>query len=298
MFRLRGAGADGGDVIATRFKPQRAARERAAYERLLPRLPSLPSLRYYGCVADADAPFHWLFVGDAGGEPYSERDPRHQQLSAGWLAEFHAGASLAFRSAADAGVPEQGVAWYAEEVRAAASALDKRRRDARLAPLLPAGGADALHALAGHCATAAAHWGDVERICGSVPATVIHGDLAPRNLRVRDDGGSLELRVFDWEDAAWGPPALDLIHAGPEGACDGANPDPAAYLAAVRRRWPGVSGETVRLLGEVGRLFWLLMAVRLDVEALAPEWIDRPIDHLRLYADELPGVLAALGWKS
>jgi aminoglycoside phosphotransferase (APT) family kinase protein len=298
MFRLRGAGTDGADVIATRLRPRRADRERVAYERVLPMLPSLPSLRYFGCVAEEDRPFHWLFVEEAGGESYSPARAAHREACARWLAEFQTRASLAFRGAADAGLPEQGVAWYADNLHAAAAAVDERRRDRHLARLLPAGAAELLDELARQCAIAAEHWDEVGRVCGSVPPTVVHGDLAARNLRVIDRGAGPELRVFDWEDLAWGPPALDLIRSDADATCDGANPDPAAYLAAVRRHWPGVDGEAVRLLGEVGRLFWLVLAVRLDAEALDAQWIERPVDHLRLYAAEMPQVLEALGWRA
>src|SRR5207248_2784937 len=150
----------------------------------------------------------------------------------------------------------------------------KYRDDPHLKALLLEDGVEVLDTLIGQCATAAAHWDQVTRFCDRVPRTVVHGDFAPRNLRVGDDRGRAALRAFDWEDAAWAPPALDLIQADPQATCDSANPDMTEYLAAVRASWPELDRNDLRRLGEIGRVFWHALAIRLDADALSPDWLE------------------------
>ena len=40
------------------------------------------------------------------------------------------------------------------------------------------------------------------------PAALLHGDYWPGNILIHPKGG---LTIFDWEDAAIGPPVLDLL---------------------------------------------------------------------------------------
>ena len=44
------------------------------------------------------------------------------------------------------------------------------------------------------------------------PRTLIHNDFSPRNVAIRDVGGSLRLRAYDWELATLGAPQCDLAH--------------------------------------------------------------------------------------
>ena len=44
------------------------------------------------------------------------------------------------------------------------------------------------------------------------PRTLIHNDFSPRNVAIRDVGGSLQLCAYDWELATLGAPQCDLAH--------------------------------------------------------------------------------------
>jgi aminoglycoside phosphotransferase (APT) family kinase protein len=55
-----------------------------------------------------------------------------------------------------------------------------------------------------------ARWGSIEEICRDSPSTLVHGDLAPKNLRFRMKDGKVSVLPFDWEIAGWGVPAVDL----------------------------------------------------------------------------------------
>jgi Ser/Thr protein kinase RdoA (MazF antagonist) len=64
-----------------------------------------------------------------------------------------------------------------------------------------------------------ARWASVEEICGDSPRTLVHGDLAPKNLRFRMKGGKVSVLPFNWETAGWGVPAVDLeLLRGPVGS--------------------------------------------------------------------------------
>ena len=56
------------------------------------------------------------------------------------------------------------------------------------------------------CQAIAARWAELEAICALTPPTVVHGDFAPKNMRV----AAANLRPFDWGSAGWGSPAVDL----------------------------------------------------------------------------------------
>ena len=85
-------------------------------------------------------------------------------------------------------------------------------------------------------------------LSSGMPATLQHGDFAGKNLIV-DGNGSLV--PVDWEAAAWGPPAVDLVFV-----------DPARYQAAVAESWPEVSVEAIERAALAGRIFRQLSALR------------------------------------
>src|SRR5206468_3461114 len=92
ICRLEGAGPAGAAVIAKRCPAAHAARERTIYVEILPHLP-VPTLHYHGCVEDADEQFCWLFLEDAGEEPYVSLSEAHRVLAARWLGFLHATAA-------------------------------------------------------------------------------------------------------------------------------------------------------------------------------------------------------------
>src|SRR5690349_876193 len=95
VYRLDGAGPGGVAVIAKRSRRLQAVTERILYEQVLRALP-VPSLAYYGFVDEPGGEFAWLFIGCAGGRPYSAAVQEHTTLAARWLSLLHtAGAAIA-----------------------------------------------------------------------------------------------------------------------------------------------------------------------------------------------------------
>src|SRR2546426_1050377 len=85
VYRLEGAGGAGTAVIAKRSRKADALIERTVYEEIFPRI-TVPSLRYYGSLEDADAEYCWLFLEDATGAKYSKLLAAERAQVARWLA--------------------------------------------------------------------------------------------------------------------------------------------------------------------------------------------------------------------
>ncbi|MDB5171475.1 MAG: hypothetical protein JWN51_248 [Phycisphaerales bacterium] len=311
-YRLRNAGFEGADVIGMRCRRRRAVVERWVYEQLLPQA-GVSVLRFYGEMAEADGLMHWLFVEDASGRPYLPGDPACRAVAARWLGAFHVAAAMRAQDAADTALPSHGVDYYEGLLRSALDSLRRCRRDVVRAPSPGDQYMSALDALTARCEAVASRWDQVRRACERVPLTIVHGDFADRNLRVRDGdyqiagyrrapaGGyaasQLVLYPFDWEDAAWGPPAIDLIQDDTDRTYDAANADLSVYLDTVTPYWPGLDENAIRTLSEIGRLFWLILAIQQDSTCVAPEWIEQRLRNFQLYADGLAQAFGMLGWK-
>ena len=80
VYRLTGVGPGGANVIAKRCESAAASTECSIYQNVLPYLP-VSALRYYGLVADDDRQFCWLFLEDAGDEPYVLDVEEHRVLA-------------------------------------------------------------------------------------------------------------------------------------------------------------------------------------------------------------------------
>src|SRR5262249_52891917 len=139
-------------------------------------------------------------------------------------------------------------------------------------PALTPGDVAVLAAIVRQCESVADHWGRVRRWCEAMPRTFIHGDFAPKNLRVRPGSA---LVPFGWGGAGWGAPAADLVQGsrGTGGDWDyWASPDLAAYCAAARGAWPRLDVTDLRGFATVGKIFRCLTCVALTARSLATPW--------------------------
>jgi hypothetical protein len=295
IYRLYGAAADGSNVVAKRLRGLGGSTEQMVYESVLPYL-GMPTLRYYGSTPDETAKHHWLFIEDGGGRKYSPSSKTLRVAAARWIGRLHVAAAESAKCAALAErLPRRTHEYYLDRARGAIVSLSTQRENPSLADEDRA----VLEAVLSQCRLIESRWSEVDEFYQRMPSTLIHGDFAGRNIRYRpaDGPATVTLWPFDWEDAAWGPPALDLIQSSPRSICSAANPDVDAYVTEVGNRWPQMNAGAVRRLGGMGKIFWYVLALSLDAAALSDEWVEGPMRNLRLYQGPLAQALRALGWR-
>jgi hypothetical protein len=288
VYRLEGAGPGGSAVIAKRSSPERIQRERAVYEQVLPALP-VPVVRYYGCVEEPKEGCSWLFVEDAGGEPYSPLNEGHRALAGCWLGLLHASAA---RQAPGSCRADRGPDYYLGHLLTARATILRHLSN----PALATDDVGVLGVVVRQCEAVATHWGRVQRLCVGMPRTFIHGDFASKNIRVR---AGPALLPFDWGSAGWGVTAADLVQSGgsPYTSWDyWASPDLAAYCSAARGAWPHLDVQDLEGWAVLGKVFRCLVCIALDARSLATEWVARTMRNMRIYQAQLADALRAVGW--
>jgi hypothetical protein len=279
ICRLEGAGPAGAAVIAKRCPAAQAARERTIYEEILPHVP-VPTLHYHGCVEDADSRFCWLFLEDAGEEPYAPLSEAHQALTAQWLGLMHTTAS---RLAPLSALPDRGPGHYRQHLRSACDTIRRHLAGPALRDTT------VLRGIVSQCDYLARRWGRVEDACAGLPETLVHGDFRKKNLRIRTGRGAPELLSFDWEMAGRGVPAADL--ASP------ARPDLITYWSVVGGRWPGLDFQGVQRLAHVGKVFLCLAAIDWATQRLLAGCLEKTLAELRVHESLLADAIRAAGWE-
>lgn len=287
-YRLAGAGPDGAAVIAKRCRAAKACVEHAIYSEVLPHVP-LPALRYYGSVEDKDGAFCWLFLEDVGEKRYSSADEKHRRLAGRWLGTLHTAAA---GLAPLARLPDRGPGHYLERMQ-----LARSRILANLAnPAFKAADVAVLETILARCAALEAHWHRVEQFCEGLRRTVVHGDFAAKNLRVRTRTIGIDLLAFDWSNAGWGVPAVDLAQSTLSLSRFAADPDLPSYWEVVRDHWPALDLTAIQEWGRLATLFRLLAAVAWVAPSLGQERIDKTMEILRFYQTALDRAAQAVGW--
>ena len=154
-----------------------------------------------------------------------------------------------------------------------------------------------LKTVVGQCEVVGSHWSHIEQWCARLPRTLIHGDFAPKNMRVRNERAPIALLPFDWGSAGWGVPAADLAQAGGASWHYWASPDLSAYRFAVGESWPHLGARDLQALAAVGKVFRCLVCIDLDARSLATEWVEHAARNMRVYRAELADALQAAGWE-
>jgi len=290
VYRLEGLGPGRSAVIAKRCKMNVANAERAVYRDILPHLP-VTSLRFYGLVEakiePGDKPQCWLFLEDAGGETYSDKDLEQRVLAGRWLGTLH---SSAARFEGVGALPGRGAAYYWEEVEYARTTIQQNLRN----PSLREGDWETLQAILAQYNTVESHWSEIERSCESIPATLVHGDLARKNVRVRTGPEGKNLVVMDWEGAGWGVPAPDLAQFVGRSV----SPDLRAYLEVVRIAWPWLDERALQGIAELGKLLRTILAISWASYSLRHKWLEGPMQEMRLYSAWITDSIQAAGWRT
>jgi phosphotransferase family enzyme len=272
VYRLSGIGPDGAAVIAKRARDMTGRVERVVYEEVLPRIP-LPSLHCYGYVGESTGEFSWLFVEDAKDEPYSRLNDSHRALAGRWLGELH----LAADGVAGQELPDRGIGHYRQVLQDCRCGLE----------LLAAAGLAAQDAVLisgvmSFCDQLAARWQQIEDTCGVLPHTLVHGDFATKNVRIRDRAAGQALLVFDWQFAGWGVPAADLAQCIDRVV----SPDLGAYQSVIARKHPSLDMAAIRRIAACGNVLRVLDQVRWALSGLRvadPKWVTKACALMRAY---------------
>lgn len=249
VYRLASAGPGGVNVIAKRCESAAAATEYSIYENVLSRLP-VSMLRHYGLAADDDQQFCWLFLEDAGEEPYLLEIEEHRMLAGDWLGLMNVSAQELH---AITRLPDRGPGFYLERLLASRETI----RDILQSSSFGDTDSALLRATISHCDALEGQWEWIARFCNSLPRTLVHGDFAVQNARLRRAPAGTSLMIIDWEGAGWGSPAADLAQFVGESL----SPDLRAYSSVVGSSWPHLGWADLESQAELGRMFRLISSL-------------------------------------
>lgn len=276
VCKLVGVGTDGASVIGKRCIHNHAVIENAVYEEILPYLP-IPSLKYYGMVEEANGVHCWLFLDYVGEREYSAHIEKHRLLRAQWLAIMHTSAT---HLEAPANFPDKGSKHYLECLQSVRDTIEHH-----LGTLaLQANDIASLKTIVSQCELLETHWRQVEAICEELPETLVHGDFVKRNLRIRNSQFGITLFPFDWGEAGWGAPAIDIMHV-----------DLGAYRSIVRDNWPWLNSKEIQRSAKIGKIFRCLDAISWDLPDFNYQWLTKPLGNMRIYESWLDDAITAAG---
>lgn len=288
VYRLSGLGTAKEGVVAKRSYRRYVEMERKIYEDILPSLP-VSSLRYYGSIDDDDPKYGWLFVENASGRAYTSRLRTHRVVAGKWLGILHT--SSASHVDEFSKLPDRGPQHYLERLRSARHWIE-RSLDLELESVDP----DSRRSIISDFDDLEGRWNELLGFCGKLPRTLVHGDFSERNIRIRAAVPSRGLPIlvaFDWSEAGWGVPPVDILGRFRHGVSHSGEPDLDTYWSVVRKLWKIPSIETIRKFETVGKTFRAIAAIdwRFPLDearnsgesSLAKaDWIGN-ISHLRLY---------------
>src|SRR5205814_7490106 len=126
----------------------------------------------------AGGEFCWLFLEDASGQKYSPQNAEHRAAAARWLGIVHA---FRMEEAVTRRLPDRGPRHYLQLVRSCRAMAMKPAANPALLPE----GAATLRAIASQMDRLESQWGEVEAFFATVPHTLVHGDLAVKNVGLR-----------------------------------------------------------------------------------------------------------------
>jgi hypothetical protein len=252
--------ADERSVIA-KWQDRPFGFERRVQEDILPSV-GLPSLAVYGEWTEPGANAFWMFFEDAGDECFRPSDD-DRRLVARWLGALH---DWEWRRSDTEELPDRGPSGYLEHLQAAHRTMAGCLGEARLA----GESRSALHDLLRQLDGLEGAWPQVESRCTVAPRTLVHGDLADKNARIRRRAASRDLLVFDWEMAGIGVPCVDLA----QGTFGSLSPDLDVYRQYAHG-WRHIPArDDLEQLAAVGKIFRLLAAIDWEARSLPHAWCD------------------------
>jgi Phosphotransferase enzyme family len=288
-FRLDGIGRQGSSIVAKLCLKETAELERFIYESILPDLP-VPQLEYYGTVESDDPEMGWIFVEDAGDERYSRNDKVHRRLAAEWIATMHVSA---WNLPALKQLPDRGPAHYLNCLRSARQRIAASRANT----VITRDQRTVIDRVDAYLQFFEDSWSELERLCQSMPRTLVHGDLGGRNGRIRNIGGRRTLVVFDWETAGIGVPAGDLTSS----RIDALSCCLQTYFSTAKEAWPFLTLDNIVQFERIGRIFRVLAAIDWASVELSFERADclpKPVSCMRSYLDRIEYELREPVWTN
>jgi Phosphotransferase enzyme family len=283
VFRLAGVGRHHGDVAAVLGKRDRAEFEWWMYSAVLPAL-DMPSVHGYGLVPHDRQPDRaWLFLEYAEPRALSLADARHREPLGAWLGRLHAEGSRIVDGMA---LPDRGAAFHHEHLLHAVDDIRRCRAEAALTM--------ADHGLltrVEHTLLALqTHWNTITRECGSMPVSLLHGDLKEKNVGVRASPTGLATLVFDWEFAGVGPIGVDI---GTSGVHHSAGD---AYLREARRIWPAIDASDLERFGTVGEILRAILAIRWAMDSFDHGGHAKALAHFAHFVSRIETAAESLRW--
>jgi hypothetical protein len=275
VFRLVGGGPDGQAVIAKRAQRSTIATEQCVYANVLSHLP-VSSVRLFCTAEDPHAEFGWLFLEDAGDLAWSPELEAHQDLAAEWLGRVHVGAAALAEAAC---LPTPGADYYRRLVIDAAETLDASLTRESLVDA----DRSLIRSLAEQCVALTAHWVVVETVLAGLPPTLCLPGFSAKNVRVRHAPAGLELLPYDFENAFYGPPAIELQEIAA-----------SAYWRIVGESWR-IDPASVELLCTIGGAMYALKSIPGEAKTIASADPTRAIRKLEYYSARILMAVKALG---
>jgi hypothetical protein len=288
VFRLTGVGPGASAIVAKRCKASTALVERIIYEEVLPRLP-VPRLRFYGYVEEPEGDTCWLFLEDATGEAYSPHVAEHRLATGRWLGRVHTSAPPVDAATT---LPDRGPNHYLTHMRSAWGAI----HDSFANPALSSDEKDVLIDVISLFEHLDLHWQHLDSLCSNLPSTLVHGDFRAKNIRLRRDSGKIGVLAFDWEEAGWGFPLVDLGQSPSGSTGFSPGPDLEAYWLVVGGKWRDIGREGCEQLAHIGTVFRLLAAISWAAPSLALGWVRRPMMRVRVCGARLSDALRSARW--
>jgi Phosphotransferase enzyme family len=234
-------------VVAKEWRSPEPAFEVAVYRDVLGQLP-VRTPACYGVAELAGEARTILYLEHVRRSPYCPDQPSHTDAIGRWLAELHIAAGSFDRSRA--ALPEQTVASMRALSTETALAIDRTLKEGE--PAAPY--REALHDCRAALEQLEHEWAWLAEIERRLPATLVHGDLADKNIHMHRTRGGLVPLVLDWEHCGWGAPIIDLGALAEEGRASLA--PGRAYLGRIRAAWGDELAELP--LFEAGRLLRIL----------------------------------------
>lgn len=278
VYNLGSVGPGGMEVIAKEADAEAAAVERTIYCDVLSEL-AVGGPRFLGSLPCEGGAKAWLFLEALPGPGFDKRNPRHVELATKWLATLQTeteGSSVA------AHLPTRHPGFYESRLDQALRGIARRMTN----PALTKDHRLILERLTTQLDDLRSGWLPIAEAYSAIPVVLVHGDFKGNNMGLAVRDGKLEVLVFDWGEAHWGPAAIDLWGM-----------DTATYHRAVRTTSLASPIATIERWKSLSLTLRLISAIEWELPKLDYPWVERPMRNMALYDVRLAKALTCIESK-